>query len=71
MDLRDRGLHTGLVGDAEAEGAAREDRDNGEGEEEEKQISWIYQSTVLLSKLRQAVHWATNNEGGGCLLPDY
>ena len=33
MDLWERGLHAGLVGDAEAEGAAREGRDASGGEE--------------------------------------
>ena len=33
MDLWERGLHTGLVGDAEAEGAVREGRAASGGEE--------------------------------------
>ena len=32
MDLWEMGLHVGLVGDAEAEGAAMEDRDASERE---------------------------------------
>ena len=35
MDLWDRGIYTGLVGDAEAEGAAREGRAARGGDEEE------------------------------------
>ena len=31
----------------------------------------IFHNTVLSGKLRKAVCWATNREGGGCLLPDY
>ena len=69
MDLWERGLHAGLVGDAEAEGAAREGRAASGGEEEEE-VSWSYHDTVLSGKLCQAVLRATNREGGGCLLPD-
>ena len=29
-----------------------------------------FHETVLSRKLRQAVCWATNQEGGGCLLPE-
>ena len=70
MELWDRGLHAGLVGDAEAEGAAREGRSASGREEEDEAVAWSYQDTALSGKLRQAVHWATNREGGGCLLPD-
>ena len=35
MDLWERGLHAGLVGDAEAEGAAREGIATSGGEEED------------------------------------
>ena len=70
MDLWDRGLHTGMVGSTEAEGSAREVRAAIGGEEEEEVASRSYHETVLSVKLRQAVHWETNREGGVCLLPD-
>ena len=65
MDLWERGLHAGLVGDAEAEGDAREGR-----EEEDESMACSYHGPVLSGKLRQAVRRATDREGGGCLLPD-
>ena len=70
MDLWERGLHVALVGDAEAEGATREGRAVSGGEEEEKAVAWSYHDTVLSCDLRQAVHLATDREGGGCLLLD-
>ena len=70
MDLWEKGLHAGLVGDAEAEGPAREGRADSGREEEDEAASRIYNDTVLSSKLRQAVCRATDREGGGCLLPD-
>ena len=70
MDLWERGLHTGLVGDAEAEGAAREGRATSAGEEEDEAVARSYHDTVLYGMLRQAVCRATNREGGGCLLLD-
>ena len=70
MDLWERGLHAGLEGDFEAEGAAREGRAARGGEEEEEEITWSYHNKVLYGNLRQAVHWATDRKGGGCLLPD-
>ena len=39
MELWERGLHAGLVGDAEAEGAAREDRDASGVEEEDNAVA--------------------------------
>ena len=69
MDLWERGLHVGLVGVAEAEGAASEERATSGVEEEEKAVMRNYHGTVLLLNLRQAVRRATNREGGGCLLP--
>ena len=63
MDLWERGLHTGLVGDAEAEGAAREVRAASGREEKEEAVSQSYHKTMLSGKLRQAVRQATNREG--------
>ena len=39
MDLWERGLHAGLVGDADAEGAAREGRAASGGEEEDDSVA--------------------------------
>ena len=39
MDLWERGIHAGLVGDAEAEGAARKDRATRRGEEDDEAVS--------------------------------
>ena len=58
------------MGDAEAEGAAREGRAASGREEEEEAVVWIYHDTVLCGKLWQAVRRAPDREGGGCLLPD-
>ena len=52
MDLWERGLHTGLVGDAEAEEAAQEGRAATGGIEKDKAVPWSYHDTVLSSKLR-------------------
>ena len=60
----------GLVGDAEAEGAAREGRAASGGEEEDKAIARSYHDTVFYGKLRQAVCWATDMKGRGYLLLD-
>ena len=70
MDLWEMGLHSGLVVDTKAKGAAREGRAARCREEEDKVISKIYHYTVLYGKIRQAVRRATNREGGGCLLPE-
>ena len=59
MDLWERGLHAGLVGDAEAEGSTREGRAAIGGEEEDEAVAWSFHDTVLSGKLRQAVRWAT------------
>ena len=39
MDLWERGLHVGLIGDAEAEGDARERRAASGGDEEDKAMA--------------------------------
>ena len=70
MDLWERGLPAGLVGDSEAEGAARKGRVASGGEEENEAVACRYHNKVLSGKLRQAVRRATNREGGGCILPD-
>ena len=70
MELWERGLHVGLVGDAEAEGDAREGRDAYGGEEEDESVARSYHTMVLSGKLWQAVYWATDMEAGGCLPPD-
>ena len=58
------------MGDAEAEGAARKGTAAFSGEEEHNAVLRSFHETVLSGKLRQAVCWATDWEGGGCLLPD-
>ena len=70
MDLWERGQHDGLLGDSEAEGAAREGRAAFSGEEEDDAVARSFHETVLSGKLRKAVRRATNREGGGCLLPE-
>ena len=70
MDLWERGLQESLVGDAEAEGDAREGRAASGGKEEDEAVDRSYHDTVLSGKLWQAIRRATNREGGGCLLPD-
>ena len=52
MDLWERGLHVGLVGDAEAEGASMEDRDASGGKEENKGAEGSYHDTVLSGNIR-------------------
>ena len=69
IDLWEKGLHAGLVGDAKAGGADREVRAASGGEEEDKAVARSYHNTVLLGKLRHAFCWETDREGGGCLLP--
>ena len=70
MDLWERDLHAGIVGDSEAEGATREGRATSGGEDEDEAMARSYHDTVLSGKLRQAVRQATNRKGGECLLPD-
>ena len=51
MDLWERGLYAGLVGDAKAKGAAREVRAASGGEKEDKAFARSYHDTVLSGKL--------------------
>ena len=60
MDLWDRDLHTGLLGDAKVEGASREGRAARRGEEEDEAVAQSYHYGVFYGKLRQAVPQATN-----------
>ena len=62
------GQHAGLVGDAKAEGSALKGRAASGREEEDEAVAWSFHDTVLSGKLQKAVRWATNREGGGCLL---
>ena len=52
MDPWNIGLHAGLVGDAEAEGAAREGRATRGREEEYEAVAQIYHDIVLSGKVR-------------------
>ena len=51
MDLWERGLHMGLVGNAEAEGASREGRSISDRKEEEEAVAQSYHDTVFSGKL--------------------
>ena len=64
VELWERGLHTDLVGDAESEGSEREGRAASGGEEEDEAVARSCHRTVLLGKLRQAVHWETERGWG-------
>ena len=70
VDLWERGLHAGMLGDAETEGAVREGRAASGEEGGGESVSQSYHDTVLLGKLLQAFRRATDKEGGGYLLPD-
>ena len=62
--------HARLVGDAKAEGAAREGMAAFSGEEDNDAVARGFHETVLLGKLWKALRRATDREGGGCLPPD-
>ena len=66
----ERGQHAGLVGDVDAEGAAREGRSAFIGEEEDDAVARSFHETVLSGNLRQAVRRATDREEGGFVLPE-
>ena len=52
-----------------AEGRDREGQVNRHVEEAEDILACRFHSSLLSGKLRQAFHWATDCEEGGCLLP--
>ena len=52
MDLWEKGLHMGLVGDTEEEGSDREKRATCGGDEEDEVIARGNHDTVLLGKIR-------------------
>ena len=60
MNLWERDLHAGLVGDTEAEGDSREVRAASGGEEEDKTIARCYHDKVFSGKPSQAVRRATD-----------
>ena len=55
MDLWERGIHAGLLGDDEVEGESREVRTVIGGEDEYEAVSQSYHNMVLSGKLRQDV----------------
>ena len=59
MDLWERGIIAGLVGDAGVEGVTRKGRVNIGGEQEEEAVARSYHDTVFSGKLRQAVRQET------------
>ena len=64
MDLWERGLRTVMVGDAEAEGAAREGISTSGGEEDDRSMSRKFHSTIISRDIWKSVRWASNREGG-------
>ena len=54
LDLWERNIHTGLVGDALRKGRAQEGRVERCAEEEEDRLARSFHITVLSGKLRQA-----------------
>ena len=65
IDIWESGLHEGLIGDSEVEGAVREGRAASGGEEEDEAVAQSYHNMVLSGILSQAVYSETVREGGG------
>ena len=65
LDLCERGIHRGLVGNMLAEGRSREGLAKRRVEEEEDRLARSFHITLLSGNLRKAVYQATNQEGGG------
>ena len=60
LDLCERGIHAGLVGDALAEGRSQDGCVERPGEEEEEdRLACNFHSTLVLRKMRQAVRQVT------------
>ena len=66
MDLWERGIHAGLVGDDFIEVRSQGGRVEICVEEEEYRLACIFHSTVLSGNLRHVVRQATDREKGGC-----
>ena len=64
IDLWERGIYAGLLGDMFAEGRAREGRVARSYEEEEDHLVHSFHRTFLLRKLQQEVHQATHRGRG-------
>ena len=64
IDLWERFQHAGLVGDADAEGAAQEGRAAFSGKEEDNAVAWSFHETVFLGNLRQAAGQPTGRGEG-------
>ena len=64
MELWEKGIHAVLVGDAEAEVAAREVR-MAQWEEDYDNLEWELHSTVLSGNICQVACRARNRRGGG------
>ena len=60
IDHWERGQHARLVGDAEAEEASQEGRATFSGKEDDDVVARSFHEIVLLGKLHQDVHQATN-----------
>ena len=65
LDLCERGIHAGLVGDVLAEDRSREGRVDRCVEEEKDHLARSFHITVLSRNMQQAFRRATDKEGGG------
>ena len=66
MNLWERSIHAGLVGCVLVKRRAREGQVTKRDEEENYHLVLRFHITLMLGKLRQGIHWATDHEGGGC-----
>ena len=65
LELWERCIHSGLVGDVLAEGRAREGHIARSNEEEEDRLARSFHITLISGKLQQAVYWAKDREKRG------